>query len=298
MSVSGTRSGGPELTAEDFEAIESAVLETRKGRWFLSEFAKRHRSADTVMLLDMMKKLENALVAKGGTPGDAEFAALAACISATRSDIAAVRNDMIPGGSVLENTPEIYGQISNAASAAAGELMSRSQSLQAVAQSLKAKAANEAPVVDQESGGLQTLAWQQDVVSQRLAKAMGLLAHLDDRITQLALPITGGVADLAQQLTPANLNFFKQDEELFAAPPPATDPAPDMQGPRVVIFGQKTEALAPEHSAPAALPEPVMAALPAQAPVAEPKRRVVIIRRPPPDQMSIPLAAESASSAM
>ena len=38
------------LGEEDYEAIESAVMETARGRWFLSEFARRNRTADTAML--------------------------------------------------------------------------------------------------------------------------------------------------------------------------------------------------------------------------------------------------------
>ncbi|MCX7344414.1 MAG: hypothetical protein NTU78_01510 [Alphaproteobacteria bacterium] len=47
-----------ELSPESFEAIESAVLETQRGRWFLAEYAKRLRSRETTQLLDQMRRLE------------------------------------------------------------------------------------------------------------------------------------------------------------------------------------------------------------------------------------------------
>lgn len=48
------------LTEEDFERIESAVLETARGRWFLAEFARRIRAQDTQQILDAVARLERA----------------------------------------------------------------------------------------------------------------------------------------------------------------------------------------------------------------------------------------------
>ena len=46
------------LSPESFEAIESAVLETQRGRWFLAEYAKRLRSRETTQLLEQIRRLE------------------------------------------------------------------------------------------------------------------------------------------------------------------------------------------------------------------------------------------------
>ena len=50
-----------QLTELDYETIENAVMETARGRWFLSEFKKRHSSAETgtPALLDAINRLEN-----------------------------------------------------------------------------------------------------------------------------------------------------------------------------------------------------------------------------------------------
>src|SRR6266852_363415 len=39
---------------EDYAAISEAFMETSRGRWFLGEYAKRNRNADTRMVLDAM----------------------------------------------------------------------------------------------------------------------------------------------------------------------------------------------------------------------------------------------------
>lgn len=51
------------LSSEDYETIEAAVLETARGRWFLNEYARRNRTADTNALLDAISKLEKIITA-------------------------------------------------------------------------------------------------------------------------------------------------------------------------------------------------------------------------------------------
>lgn len=50
------------LSEQDFEIIEDAVMETARGRWFLREYARRMRSADTARLLDAMARLERIVM--------------------------------------------------------------------------------------------------------------------------------------------------------------------------------------------------------------------------------------------
>ncbi len=54
------------MNEADYEAIEAAVTETVRGRWFLAEFARRNRMTETRQLLDAMARLE-ATVASGQT---------------------------------------------------------------------------------------------------------------------------------------------------------------------------------------------------------------------------------------
>ncbi len=51
------------MTDVDYEAIEAAVTETVRGRWFLNEFARRNRLAETRLLLDAMARLETTVAA-------------------------------------------------------------------------------------------------------------------------------------------------------------------------------------------------------------------------------------------
>jgi hypothetical protein len=47
----------------DYDAIKEAFMETSRGRWFLGEYAKRNRNADTTMVLDAVARIEETLVA-------------------------------------------------------------------------------------------------------------------------------------------------------------------------------------------------------------------------------------------
>jgi len=49
----------------DFEAIEAAVMETARGRWFLAEYARRMRAAETAKLLEAVTRIERTLLASG-----------------------------------------------------------------------------------------------------------------------------------------------------------------------------------------------------------------------------------------
>src|ERR1700730_18191282 len=48
----------------DYDAIREAFMETSRGRWFLGEYAKRNRNADTSMVLDAVARIEDALAAQ------------------------------------------------------------------------------------------------------------------------------------------------------------------------------------------------------------------------------------------
>src|ERR1700750_2494637 len=49
---------------EDYDAIREAFMETARGRWFLDEYARRNRNADTSMVLDAVSRIEETLAAQ------------------------------------------------------------------------------------------------------------------------------------------------------------------------------------------------------------------------------------------
>ena len=49
------------LSDSDYEAIEAAVMETARGRWFLSQFARRQRRAETETILAALDALARTI---------------------------------------------------------------------------------------------------------------------------------------------------------------------------------------------------------------------------------------------
>ena len=49
------------VTDSDYDAIESAIMESSRGRWFLAEYARRNRHANTQLLLSAINKVKEAV---------------------------------------------------------------------------------------------------------------------------------------------------------------------------------------------------------------------------------------------
>lgn len=65
---------------EDYDAIREAFMETSRGRWFLGEYAKRNRNADTRMVLDAVARIEQTLAAQKQPASDNGLAGAMAAI--------------------------------------------------------------------------------------------------------------------------------------------------------------------------------------------------------------------------
>ncbi|MEA2895429.1 MAG: hypothetical protein QOJ84_1044 [Bradyrhizobium sp.] len=85
----------------DYDAISEAFMETSRGRWFLGEYAKRNRNADTRMVLDAVARIEQSLAAqKDAAPehGLAEaLAAIREAVDEARATAAALGGAAIDG---------------------------------------------------------------------------------------------------------------------------------------------------------------------------------------------------------
>jgi hypothetical protein len=87
----------------DYDAISAAFMETSRGRWFLSEYAKRNRNADTRMVLDAVARIEQNLAAqKKAAPEHALAEALAAIKEAV--DEARTAASIALGGAAVDES--------------------------------------------------------------------------------------------------------------------------------------------------------------------------------------------------
>ncbi|MGF6313180.1 hypothetical protein ABIB82_007211 [Bradyrhizobium sp. i1.8.4] len=81
---------------EDYAAISAAFMETSRGRWFLGEYAKRNRNADTRMVLDAVARIEESLSTQRQAAADAiRDEQLAQALAALRGAIEAAQASAI-----------------------------------------------------------------------------------------------------------------------------------------------------------------------------------------------------------
>jgi hypothetical protein len=291
MSVPGEVREDNQLSDRDYEAIEQAVLESARGRWFLAEHAKRHRAADTLTLLNALKRIE-------GTIAERPLARASdlSAIAATRADMAAVRNHLLPDGGVIENTDQMFDDIAAQSKAAAAALMTSVETLQRVSTTFKSQApqVSECEMLDAEIANLQTMAWSQDVQSQRISKAMTLLNHLECLTSDSAPPVA---------LSAKSLEYFKGDEEIFESEPRPSMKEPEPAEPQSRVIVKQFGRAATPQTPPAAEPSPPKPAtvtelrpMPTIEPLALPppeKPRITLIHRAATEEIYIPLASET-----
>jgi len=75
----------------DYDAIREAFMETSRGRWFLAEYAKRNRNADTRMVLDAVARIEQNIAAQkqaGGPSLSESLVAIRAVVGEARAGVA------------------------------------------------------------------------------------------------------------------------------------------------------------------------------------------------------------------
>src|ERR1700712_3752830 len=84
---------------EDYAAISEAFMETSRGRWFLREYAKRNRNADTHMVLDAVARIEESLAAQRqpAAPPDNELANALAAITRAAGEARAAASAALDG---------------------------------------------------------------------------------------------------------------------------------------------------------------------------------------------------------
>jgi len=80
----------------DYEAIREAFMETARGRWFLAEYTKRNRNADTNLLLETLSRLEGNLATQKQQPQGLSLTAALGAIRAAVRQAKATAIEVLP----------------------------------------------------------------------------------------------------------------------------------------------------------------------------------------------------------
>jgi chemotaxis regulatin CheY-phosphate phosphatase CheZ len=180
----------PPLSEADYDAIEAAVLETMRGRWFLAEYARRNRQADTTMLLAALDRIEAALGGERSVqPVDRirfDLVEMAKAIARTKAEIAAIKPDADHHGKFGEATEEL-DSIVQATETATSDILAAAEQIQEIAWTLREQGleAEACDLLDGKATDVYTACSFQDLTGQRTRKVIQVLHYLEGRINAM-----------------------------------------------------------------------------------------------------------------
>jgi chemotaxis protein CheZ len=179
------------VTDTEYEAIEAAVKETARGRWFLDEFAQRNRNADTRLVLDAIQRLQRSVLGAESEPAPAPQ------IPAMREDLNEIERTAEQTRKALRELDaerqrdgdlgsELSAIVAASAQAVSG-VLSDADRIAEISTTMRAQGIAES-VCDQLDGlaeHINTACAFQDLTGQRTQKVAAALHLLESRVQEL-----------------------------------------------------------------------------------------------------------------
>jgi chemotaxis protein CheZ len=178
------------LSEVDYEAIEGAVMETARGRWFLAEYARRNRSADTTMLLKALDRIEGAMRGqKSVEPVERirfDLVEMSKAISRTKTEIASIKPDAGDHGKFGEASEELDSVV-QATETATSDILACAERIQEMAWTLREQGVESevCDLLDANATAVYTACSFQDLTGQRTRKVIQVLRYLEERINAM-----------------------------------------------------------------------------------------------------------------
>jgi chemotaxis regulatin CheY-phosphate phosphatase CheZ len=175
---------------EDFDAIEAAVMETERGRWFLAEHARRNRHADTLEIVSSIERLEKVIQRERAVPDidriRLDLADMAEAIARTKQEIFQMKHETEDGGRFADASRELDA-IVNQTERATNEILLNAEQIQELAWLMReAKVPDEyCDKLDNHSTDIYTACSFQDLTGQRTRKVVTVLRYLESRINAM-----------------------------------------------------------------------------------------------------------------
>lgn len=178
------------LSIEDYDAIEAAVMETSRGRWFLNEYARRNRNSDTDLVLNKLERLERTIRRDRSVPDidriRLDLADMAEAITRTKQEIAQMKLDTAHGGRFADASQELDAIVSQTETAT-NEILMAAESIQEAAWTLREAGASDeiCDKLDTQATDIYTACSFQDLTGQRTRKVVTVLRYLESRINAM-----------------------------------------------------------------------------------------------------------------
>jgi chemotaxis protein CheZ len=178
------------LNEADYEAIEAAVMETARGRWFLAEYARRNRHADTTMLLKALDRIESTIGGKKTVePVERirfDLVEMSKAIARTKTEIASIKPDAGDHGKFGEASEELDSVV-QATEKATSDILACAERIQEIAWTLREQGVEGevCDLLDVNATEIYTACSFQDITGQRTRKVINVLRYLEDRINAM-----------------------------------------------------------------------------------------------------------------
>jgi hypothetical protein len=176
------------LSDADYEAIAAAVMETSRGRWFLAEYSRRNRHADTDMLLVALQRLEKVIAGHATLPPDGVRAALAdmaRTLDRTKSQMAAVRSSS--EGGRREGPGYEFDSVVQDQEQSTSDILAAAEHVQDMAWTLREQGvdAGHCEFLEARATDIYAACSLHDLAAQRTRRMIQALRFLDGRIGTL-----------------------------------------------------------------------------------------------------------------
>lgn len=182
-----------------YEQIEAAVMETSRGRWFLNEYARRNRHAETVTVLEAIEKLQRNIGSRGGAlPYDrlqGDIIEMARAIARTEREIRAIQPNAGAATQFVSASDELDAVVETTEQATSS-ILSAAEKVQEYAWTMREGNGDiaDCDMLDTCATEIYTACSFQDVTAQRIRTVVETLRFLDQRLKSI-LETTGLAED-------------------------------------------------------------------------------------------------------
>jgi len=181
-----------------YDQIEAAVMETSRGRWFLDEYARRHRHSDTLAVLDAIKRLQDNLTSRAVAPAQqGDLLDMARAIARTQHELHAMGQNAMKGAGYSSASDALDAVVATTEQATSS-ILSAAEKVQEQAWTLREKHGDAAAydLFDACATEIYTACGFQDLTAQRIGKVVELMRFVDQRIRAM-LEAAGLGAEIA-----------------------------------------------------------------------------------------------------
>jgi chemotaxis protein CheZ len=219
--------------AEGYASLEALLRASPRGRWFLAEYARRNRSAETDLLLEAIARIEKAVARphpRQAAPSGvfAELVEMSEAIARTRREIAQIKPPHQFDQQLISSSAEL-DHIVEATEKATSDILEAAEEIQEVAWILRERGTDIelCDKIDQRATDIYTACSFQDITGQRTEKVVKALRFIEQRIN--AMIEIWGVDDIAFKVDDiaAKMKSFaetvRDDDHLLGGPPKRGD---------------------------------------------------------------------------